>query len=106
MNRARNQFLAGAGLTCDEHRRIGRRHPLHVLEHFSERRRRPDQFFEIVRALDFFLQVDVLGFEPGLFLLHQHTLGNVHEHRARELAGRIGLGPPLNPQRLAVVFAA
>ena len=59
-----------------------------------------------MNRFDFFLQVDVLRRESGLFLLHQYALGDVDKHRTRVGAARIGLGPPLNPDRLPVVFAA
>ena len=41
-----------------------------------------------------------------MFLLGENALCDVHKHRARELPARIGLRPPLNPDRLAVVLAA
>ena len=47
-----------------------------------------------------------MRFEPGLFLLHQHLLGNVDEHRACVGAAGVGPRPPLHPERFAVVFAS
>ena len=55
---------------------------------------------------NFLLQIGVLRLEPGLLPFHQHPLGDVHEHRARVGAARVGIGPPLNPNRLAVIPAA
>ena len=106
VNGPRDQFLAGASFAGDQHGRVGRRHGLDVLQDFLDRRRRADDFLEVVLCLDFFLEVSILRLKPGFFLLHQHALSDVHEHRACIRAARVGLRPPLNPQRLAVVLAA
>ena len=37
MNLFGQQLLAGAGFTGDEHRRVGRRHALDLLQHLAER---------------------------------------------------------------------
>ena len=52
-----------------------------------------------MNRLDLLLQIELLA-------LHQHALGDVDDHGARVLPVRLGLAPPLHPDRLAVVFAA
>src|SRR5574340_1165846 len=100
-----DQFLAGAGFAGDQHGRIGRRHLLDRLEHFLDGARGADNLVEVVFGLDFLLQVDVRRLQTSLLLFHEHVFGNVDEHRPRVGAAWIGLGPPLNPERLAVVLA-
>jgi hypothetical protein len=61
---------------------------------------------EVVFAADFFPQLGVLSQKMDLLLLHQHAVRDVEENGARVIPGRGGLGPPLDPHRLANVFAA
>ncbi len=103
VDRARDQLLARAGLARDEHGRVGRRNALDQLQNRNERTAAADDFLEIVNRLDLLKEVRVLSTQAGLFLLHQDFLGDVHEHRPGELAAGVGPGPPLDPERLAVV---
>ncbi len=64
VNGARDQFLPRAGLAEDEHRRVGRRDGLHVLEDVSERAALADDFPERVLGADLALEVDALLGEP------------------------------------------
>ena len=50
-----------------------------------------DDVAEVMLAADFFPQVGVLGLEPNLLLLQQHTVCDIDEHRARVLAVGAGL---------------
>ena len=66
MDRPRNEFLARPRLARDEDGGVGCRHPPDVVQHGRQCRALSDDLLEIVDALDLFLQVQVLLFEPGL----------------------------------------
>ena len=106
MDRARDQLLTGTRLPGDQDRGVGARHPSHFFERLEERWAGPHDLLEIVDRLDLFLQVEVLRLPAGLLLLHEHAVGDVDEHRPRVLAVGLGLGPPLDEDRLAVALAA
>src|ERR1043165_7085806 len=57
-------------------------------------------------AADLFLKVDVLSFKAGLLALHYYPVSDVHKHCARVRSANIRTRPPLNPNRLAIVFPA
>ena len=89
---AGDQLLAGAGLAGDQHGGVGGRHAADVVEHGQQRRTLADDLLEVVDRLDLFLQVEVLLLEPGLFLLREHAVGDVHNpaRPARCRQGRQG----------------
>ena len=106
MDGSGDEFLARAGLAADQHRGVRRGDAADVVEHRRQRGALADDFLEVVDRVDLFLEVKVLGLEPGLFLLQQHAVGDVHEHGARVHPVGFGLGPPLNPNGTAIVLAA
>ena len=103
---AGDEFLAGAGFAGRSARWNRSARPARPAAALEQGGTAADDFAEVVLAADFFLEIDVLRFEPRLLLLHQHALGDVDEHRAREGAAGVGSRPPLNPERFAVVLAA
>ena len=106
MDGSGDELLARAGFAADQHRGVGRGDAADMVEHRHQRGALADDFLEVVDRLDLFLEVEVLGLEPSLFLLQQHAVGDVQEHGARVLPAGFGLGPPLNPDGAAIVFAA
>ena len=66
MNRARHDFLAGAGLAGDQDRAVGRRNRLEQLEETLHHRALADEPFEAVALLELRAQVRVLRFQPPL----------------------------------------
>ncbi len=67
---------------------------------------RPDDFLEVARRLDLFLQVQVLLLQARSLPLRQDAVGDIDDHRPRVLAVRLGTRPELHPYRPAVVLAA
>ncbi len=61
VQRAGDQFLAGAALAENQDRAVGVRHALDHFEHGLHGRRVADDLVELVFALELFLQVGVLG---------------------------------------------
>ena len=61
VDRARDQFLAGARLALNQHRRIGRRDDLDLLQHLPERRALADDLLEVVLGADLVFEVELLG---------------------------------------------
>ena len=102
----REQLLARAGLAADEHGGVGRCHAADLVQHRVQRRAPADDLVEVVDRLDLLLQVLILLLEPGFFLLGEHAIGDVHDHRPRVPPVRLRLGPPLHPERVAIVLAA
>ena len=49
----------------------------HMVEHGGQRRAAADDLLEVVDGLDFFLQIEVLLLQAGLFTLSEHAIGNV-----------------------------
>ena len=76
MDGARDQFLAGAGLTKEQHSRIGRRHRFDSLQHTSQRGTLPDDVGELLvkLALEVLLLVGQLRVETGHFLVGPRIL--------------------------------
>ena len=66
MNRARDDFLAGAGLAGDQDRAVGRRDGLEQLEQPLHRPALADDAFEAVALFELRAQVRVLRFQPPL----------------------------------------
>ena len=87
---ASDEFLACACLAFNEHRRFRRRDLVHLLKHGEQRAAVTHYLGEVVLTTDFLLQINVLCFEPCLFLFHQHAIGDVEEHCARVGAAGIG----------------
>ena len=48
MDRAGNEFFAGAGLALDQDCRIGGRDRLHLLQHMPQSRTGPNDVFEVL----------------------------------------------------------
>ena len=86
MNRARDQFLAGAGLAVNQHRRIGRRHRFHLLERTPQRSAGPYDLFEIQLAADLIFQVQILLRQP-VFEIGDLAIGECVLEGDRNLAG-------------------
>ena len=75
MNRARDELLAGPGLTLNQHRGVGRRDGLHLLENALQRRALPDDLLEVILGADFVFEVELLA--PQL-LGHHFLLSHIH----------------------------
>ncbi len=88
---ASDEFLARACLAFNERRRFRRRDLIHLLKHGEQRAAIAHYLDEVVLTTDFLLQINVLRFEPCLFLFHQHAIGDVEEHSTR--VGAAGIGP-------------
>ena len=73
MHRARNQLLACARLSVDQHRRIGRRHGLHLVQNAPQCLALADDLFELQLAANLVFQVQL--FERELVL----QVGNFSE---------------------------
>jgi hypothetical protein len=106
MNGPGDELLAGARFAGHEHGRIGWSDRANVIEHGGQGRAAADDLVEIERGLDFFLQVGVLLLQLFALALGHHEVGDVDDHGPRVLAVRLGAGPELHPDRLAIVFAA
>jgi hypothetical protein len=106
MNGAGDEFFAGACLALNEYRSFRRRHLIYLLKHGEQRAAITHYLDKVVLTADFLLKINVLGFQLCLFFLHQHAIGDIKEHCSRVVAAGIGLGPPLDPKRFAVVLAA
>ena len=61
VDRARDQFLAGARLALDQHRRVGRRDDLDLLQHLPERRALADDLVEVVLRANLVFEVQLFG---------------------------------------------
>ena len=61
---ARNQLLAGARFTHDQHGGVGRRDLLDLVEHGREGGALAHQILESLLRLDLLVQHNVLGLEP------------------------------------------
>ena len=92
VQRTRDQFLAGAGLAEDEHRRVGRRHRLDLMEDALQRRRVADDLLEVVLGPDLVLEVHLLRRKPvsqvGDLLIRERILDQERDllrHRGEEL---------------------
>src|SRR5262245_37605090 len=66
---ARDELLAGAGLSHDQHRRIRRSDLSYLGEHVADRSGAADDLLEVVLLLDLLAQVQVLLFETVPLLL-------------------------------------
>ena len=105
MDGSRDQFLACAGLATDQHRGVSRRDAPDVLQDAADGGALADNLFEVVVGLDLLLEIKILGLESGLLLLEQHAVGDIDKHGPSVFAVRLGLGPPLDPDRFSVVPA-
>ena len=87
--RARDQFLAGAGFAVDQHRGIGGRDGLHLLQHAAQRLALADDLFELQLAADFVFEVQLLlrelVLQVGNFAERQRVFDG-DRHLARDLA--------------------
>src|SRR5262249_16848092 len=106
MDRPRDKFFAGSRLARDENAGVCLRYPPDVVEDGGQGRALPDDLLKVMNGFDFFLQVQILLLDPALLRLHEHAFRDVHDHGARVLPIRLRLGPPLHPDRAAVVLAA
>lgn len=66
MDGSSNQFLASAGFTCQENRRVCRGNFGNCRKHLLERRRRAHDLLEHRGAINLLAQDDVLALEPLL----------------------------------------
>ena len=84
----RHQLLAGPGLAVDQHRGIGGRHRLHLLEDGLQRAALPDDFLEAIVRADFVFQID-LFLRQARIQLFDALVGHRILQRDRHLAGRL-----------------
>ena len=66
VQRPGEQLLAGAGRPEQQHARVRRRDLRQARQRQPQRRALADDVVEVVIALDLFLQIDVVGLEPGV----------------------------------------
>ena len=92
VDRAGDQLLAGAGLALDQHRRVGRRDDLDLLQHLPERRALADDLVEVVLGPNLVFEVQLLGAQLLLqlrdFSKRQPVLdrdGNLLRHLTEQL---------------------
>ena len=85
---ARQQFLAGAGFAVDQHRGIGGRDGLHLLQNGLQRAALADDLLEAVVGADFVFEVDLLFRQARVQLLDALVGKRVFE-RDGHLAGRL-----------------
>ena len=97
VDRARDQLLAGARLAEDEHRRVGRRDGLHLVQRALQRGRVADDLLEVVVGADLLLEVDLLGrelvLERGDLLERERVLdreGHLLRDRRDEISSSCG----------------
>ena len=84
MDRPRDQFLTGSGLTIDQYGGIGRRHGLDLLQQTPQGRASTDNLLEVQFAADFIFQVDFFLRQP-VFQLCDLTIGKRVLYRDRHL---------------------
>src|ERR1700722_17545113 len=89
MDRARDQFLSGAGLPEKQHRRIAGSHGFHQIQNMAECRTLPHDSFKVHLAADFVFQIQFfLGefvFEISDFTVRERVL-----HTDRDLLRDLG----------------
>src|SRR4030095_16920315 len=85
---AGNQFLAGAGLTENENRRIRRRHRLYLFQDFFQGRTFTDDLFEVVFGANLILQVKFLLAE-FIRVVHNLPIGERILYGDRYLIGDV-----------------
>ena len=88
MDRARDELLAGAGLALNQHRGVGRRDGLHLLEDALQRCALPDDLLEVVFGADFVFEVELLLVQLILQLLDL-PIGQRVLNRDRDLVGHL-----------------
>ena len=100
---ARDQLLAGAGLSQNQRRGVGRRHSFHLLENAPQGRALADDLTEIVFGAELVFEVELLFLQPvgelkdvavgqGVVDRHRHLVGHVAEHL--QVGGREGVFEP------------
>ena len=80
-----DQLLAGAGLAAQQHRRVRRRHLLHLLEHLAQRRRVADDLAEVELAVHLLREVagvllELLDCRRALSRRSVEALDRLREH--------------------------
>ena len=84
VNRPRDDFLAGAALALDQHRRVRGRDLAHYFDDFLDRRILPDDPFDLELALH-------LRSQELILLLQIRELGGLSDrHHQRLAVGRLG----------------
>ena len=84
MDRARHQFLAGAGLAEDEHRRVGLRNLADVVQNPPQRWALADEGLVMMQGLEFFPQQFGFRGQRLDLLLRFHPIVHVPEDQRRE----------------------
>ena len=85
---ARDQFLAGAGFTENENRRIRRRHRLQLFQDFFQGKTFTDDLFEVVFGANLILQVEFLLAE-FIRPVHDLPIGERVFHTDGDLIGNM-----------------
>src|SRR5579872_5817382 len=86
---ARDQFLAGAGFSVNEHRRIGGRNGFDLFQDAAQGLTPADNFFKLEFAPDLVLEVQLL-LRQLVFLVGNFTKGHRVVNRNRNLVGHLG----------------